>query len=100
MDLNNYYDYGSTTGTYLNNYLTNNGAGDNPSHTPIYSRYLVSIPVNVNGTLKGVTLNYIQPIEIGRASCRERVQNTVGVGAEDGIRDGRVTGVQTCALPI
>src|SRR5690348_3798279 len=62
MDLNNYYDYGSTTGTYLNNYLTNNGAGDNPSHTPIYSNYLVSIPVNVNGSLKGVTLNYIQPI--------------------------------------
>ena len=62
MDLNSYYDYGSTTGTYLNNYLTNNGAGDNPSHTPIYSNYLVSIPVNVNGTLRGVTLNYIQPI--------------------------------------
>jgi len=62
MDLNNYYDYGSTTGTYLNNYLTNNGAGDNPSHTPIYSQYLVSIPVNVNGTLKGVSLNYVQPI--------------------------------------
>lgn len=62
MDLNNYYDYGAVTRTYLNNYLTNNGAGNNPSHTPIYSRYLVSIPVNVNGTLKGVTLNYIQPI--------------------------------------
>ncbi|MDE2224374.1 MAG: TonB-dependent receptor [Xanthomonadaceae bacterium] len=62
MDLSNYYDYGSTTGTYLNNYLTNNGAGDNPSHTPVYSQYLVSIPVNVNGTLKGVSLNYIQPI--------------------------------------
>ncbi|HEY9110182.1 MAG TPA: TonB-dependent receptor [Rhodanobacteraceae bacterium] len=62
MELDNYYDYGSTTGTYLNNYLTNNGAGDNPSHTPIYSQYLVSIPVNVNGTLKGVSLNYVQPI--------------------------------------
>jgi len=62
MDLNNYYDYGTVTRTYLNNYLTNNGAGNNPSHTPIYSQYLVSIPVNVNGTLKGVTLNYIQPI--------------------------------------
>jgi iron complex outermembrane receptor protein len=62
MDLDNYYDYGSTTGTYLNNYLTNNGAGNNPSHTPVYSQYLVSIPVNVNGTLKGVSLNYVQPI--------------------------------------
>ena len=62
MDLNDYYDYGTVTRTYLNNYLTNNGAGDNPSHTPVYSQYLVSIPVNVNGTLKGATLNYIQPI--------------------------------------
>ena len=62
MDLNDYYDYGTVTRTYLNNYLTNNGAGNNPSHSLIYSQYLVSIPVNVNGTLKGVTLNYIQPI--------------------------------------
>ncbi|WHZ20657.1 MAG: N-acetylglucosamine-regulated TonB-dependent outer membrane receptor [Rhodanobacteraceae bacterium] len=61
MDLNNYYDYGTVTRTYLNNYLTYNN-GTNPSHTPIYSNYLVSIPVNVNGTLKGVTLDYIQPI--------------------------------------
>ncbi|HET9818979.1 MAG TPA: TonB-dependent receptor [Rhodanobacteraceae bacterium] len=61
MNLKNYYDYGSTTGTYLNNYLTYNDA-TNPSHTPIYSQYLVSIPVNVKGTLKGVSLNYIQPI--------------------------------------
>jgi len=62
MDLSNYYDYGAVTRTYLNNYLTNNGAGDNPSHAPVYSQYLVSIPVNVDGTLKGVELNYIQPI--------------------------------------
>ena len=62
MDLNNYYDYGTVTRTYLNNYLTNNGAGNNPSHAQVYSQYLVSIPVNVNGSLKGVTLNYIQPI--------------------------------------
>src|SRR5437870_3603817 len=33
--------------------------------------------------------------QIGRASCRERVEGEV-----DGIRDGHVTGVQTCALPI
>lgn len=61
MDLNNYYDYGTTTGTYLNNYLTYNKE-TNPSGAPIYSDYLVSIPTNVNGTLKGVSLNYIQPI--------------------------------------
>lgn len=61
MDLNNYYDYGTVTRTYLNNLLTYNKT-TNPSGAPIYSNYLVSIPVNVNGTLKGVTLNYIQPI--------------------------------------
>src|SRR5690606_15218507 len=39
--------------------------------------------------------------EIGRASCRERVEVKEGEGqAEDGIRDFHVTGVQTCALPI
>src|SRR5699024_7047637 len=37
-------------------------------------------------------------VEIGRASCRERGDDTVV--AEDGIRDRNVTGVQTCALPI
>src|SRR5690348_6287355 len=41
-------------------------------------------------------------MEIGRASCRERVEKSdqEETQAEDGIRDGRVTGVQTCALPI
>jgi iron complex outermembrane receptor protein len=62
MDMSNYYDYGTVNGTYLNNYLTYGGGGTNPSHTPVYSNYLVSIPVNVNGNLKGVELNYIQPI--------------------------------------
>src|SRR5699024_4489509 len=37
-------------------------------------------------------------MEIGRASCRERGE--LWEGAEDGIRDRNVTGVQTCALPI
>jgi iron complex outermembrane receptor protein len=61
MDLNDYYDYGTTQGTYLNNRLTYDN-NTNPSHTPIYSNYLISIPTNVNATLKGVSLNYIQPI--------------------------------------
>src|SRR5437016_2517901 len=38
--------------------------------------------------------------KIGRASCRERVEMAGVGGAEDGIRDWSVTGVQTCALPI
>ncbi|MBD8880126.1 TonB-dependent receptor [Rhodanobacter sp. 7MK24] len=61
MDLNNYYDYGTTTGTYLNSYLTFNKT-TNPSGAPIMSQYLISRPVNVNGTLKGVELNWVQPI--------------------------------------
>src|SRR5690625_4502720 len=40
------------------------------------------------------------PLEIGRASCRERASMWVGRRARDGIRVGHVTGVQTCALPI
>src|SRR5256885_7403163 len=35
--------------------------------------------------------------QIGQASCRERI---FFFQAEDGIRDYKVTGVQTCALPI
>ena len=60
MNLNDYYDYGTRESTYLNNRLTYNA--NNPSHAPIYSNYLVSIPVNVNGTLKGVELDWVQPI--------------------------------------
>ena len=30
----------------------------------------------------------------------ENSENKINPQAEDGIRDGRVTGVQTCALPI
>src|SRR5439155_282831 len=39
-------------------------------------------------------------VQIGRASCRERGESAWVARAEDGIRDGHVTGVQTCALPI
>src|SRR5207249_2578686 len=39
-------------------------------------------------------------VEIGRASCRGRVDMSGVAEAEDGIRDRNVTGVQTCALPI
>ncbi|AND70595.1 N-acetylglucosamine-regulated TonB-dependent outer membrane receptor [Dyella thiooxydans] len=61
MDLSNYYDYGTVTRTYLNNRLTYDRI-TNPSSTPIYSNYLVSVPVNVSGKLKGVELNWVQPI--------------------------------------
>src|SRR5690348_17905547 len=34
------------------------------------------------------------------ASCASSISSSFFFQAEDGIRDGRVTGVQTCALPI
>src|SRR5437879_1240862 len=39
-------------------------------------------------------------LQIGRASCRERVSGGGAAQAEDGIRATSVSGVQTCALPI
>src|SRR5205823_31068 len=39
-------------------------------------------------------------LEIGRASCRERVELLAAAAAGDRIRGKLVTGVQTCALPI
>lgn len=80
MDLHNYTDYGTVTRSYLNNYLTYNPT-TNPSSAPIYSNYLVSIPVNVNGTIKGVELNYIQPIG-----------DNYGVQANYTYSNGHVTG--------
>src|SRR5699024_9518008 len=44
--------------------------------------------------------SFVPMIKIGRASCRERVDDVVVAAAADGIRVRNVTGVQTCALPI
>src|SRR5690625_3575625 len=42
----------------------------------------------------------VSELAIGRAACRARPPTHADRQAEDGIRDGHVTGVQTCALPI
>src|SRR5207253_3032200 len=75
---------------------------------------IISTPVEVSNVGKAITYAGITLIlykifirlslhnklrwKIGRASCRERVK--FEMVTEDGIRDGHVTGVQTCALPI
>src|SRR5438876_2515 len=66
-----------------------------PSRTSFTSARAASSEVSKNLVSASPT-----SLEIGRASCRERVWTAVAEAAEDGIRVGRVTGVQTCALPI
>jgi len=60
MDLSNYSDWGTKTGQYTNLYLSST-PGSNAIN-PVLSTYIVSIPINVRGTVRGVELNYIQPI--------------------------------------
>ncbi|MBS0591374.1 MAG: TonB-dependent receptor [Proteobacteria bacterium] len=60
MDLSNYSDWGTKTGQYTNLFLSST-PGSNVI-TPVQSNYIVSIPINVRGTVRGVELNYIQPI--------------------------------------
>src|SRR5690606_38970821 len=65
---------------------------------------VLAAPVRWTGDAVGFVKGYFfavsenrrlrRELEIGRASCRERVETP------DGIRDFHVTGVQTCALPI
>src|SRR5207253_4080278 len=42
----------------------------------------------------------LSPYTIGRSSSHSYAEQIFFFQAEDGIRDGHVTGVQTCALPI
>src|SRR3989338_410029 len=69
-----------------------------------FSQFLIIWAGNLPETITW----YQHRSKIGRASCRERAEISVVAAslkkkfyqAEDGIRDGTVTGVQTCALPI
>src|SRR5690606_4264186 len=71
---------------------------DAPVCTMLFSR--MCPPPSTRSTAIDTTAAGIA-VEIGRASCRESGEITVGgAPAEDGIRDFHVTGVQTCALPI
>jgi iron complex outermembrane receptor protein len=56
MDLSNYINFGNETRTYKDMTASETSGQD------VFSSYLVSVPHNVNGHVKGVELNYIQPI--------------------------------------
>src|SRR3989338_6980174 len=60
-------------------------------------------PISVSAGTTYTVAVYLAGSEIGRASCRERVEISVvavSLKKKKGIGDGAVTGVQTCALPI
>jgi len=56
MQLSNYVNFGTEAMQFKDQQ-----ASTNAGHT-VYSTYDVSVPTNVNGSIKGVELNYIQPI--------------------------------------
>ena len=56
MDLKDYVNFGVVSRTYKDQNASHIAGHD------VFNTYLVSVPVNVNGSVKGVELNYIQPI--------------------------------------
>ena len=56
MNLKDYVNFGNEVRTFKD-MQASNAAG-----TDVYNQYLISVPRNVNGKVRGVELNYIQPI--------------------------------------
>ncbi len=56
MDLKNYINFGNQDRVFKDLQASNAAGHD------VYNTYLISVPTNVNGNIKGVELNYIQPI--------------------------------------
>lgn len=56
MDLSNYVNFGNETRTYKDMQASEQQGHD------VFNSYLVSVPHNVDGHVKGVEFNYIQPI--------------------------------------
>ncbi|RDI96882.1 TonB-dependent receptor [Dyella solisilvae] len=56
MALSNYVNFGNESLLFKDQQASNTAGHD------VFSTYLVSVPTNVNGNVKGVELNYIQPI--------------------------------------
>jgi iron complex outermembrane receptor protein len=56
MDLKDYVNFGPESRSYKDQNASHIAGHD------IFNTYLVSVPVNVNGNVRGVELNYIQPI--------------------------------------
>ncbi len=56
MSLNDYINFGNESRSYLDQNATHLAGHD------VFNTYLVSVPVNVDGHVRGIELNYIQPI--------------------------------------
>lgn len=56
MNLKDYVSFGNQVRSFKDLQATQNAGHD------VYSDYLISVPTNVNGKVRGVELNYIQPI--------------------------------------
>lgn len=56
MNLKDYVNFGNQVRSFKDLQATQNAGHD------VYSDYLISVPTNVNGQVRGLELNYIQPI--------------------------------------
>jgi iron complex outermembrane receptor protein len=75
MNLKDYVNFGNEVRTFKDLQATQNAGQD------VYSDYLISVPTNVNGQVRGAELNYIQP-----------VGENFGVQANYTYADGHATG--------
>ncbi len=75
MNLKDYVNFGNEVRTFKDLQATQNAGRD------VYSAYLISVPTNVKGQVRGVELNYIQPIG-----------DNFGVQANYTYADGHATG--------
>lgn len=75
MNLKDYVNFGNQVRSFKDLQATQNAGHD------VYSDYLISVPTNVNGQVRGLELNYIQPIG-----------ENFGVQANYTYADGHATG--------
>ena len=75
MNLKDYVNFGNQVRSFKDLQATQNAGHD------VYSDYLISVPTNVNGKVRGLELNYIQPIG-----------DNFGVQANYTYADGHATG--------
>lgn len=75
MNLKDYVNFGNQVRSFKDLQATQNAGHD------VYSDYLISVPTNVNGQVRGLELNYIQPIG-----------DNFGVQANYTYADGHATG--------
>jgi len=63
-DFSSVVDLATTTGSYVNVTATQNKV-TNPSQTPIYSTYTLTVPYNTSGTSKGFEVSWTAPLMKG-----------------------------------